>query len=54
MLVYSIASGHSKKSTFIIIPKPNKASCDLPKSFHPIILFNMFGKLIEKVIGNKL
>jgi len=33
-----------------IIPKPNKASYDLPKSFHPIILLNTLEKLINKAI----
>jgi len=35
----------------IIIPKPNKAFYDSPpKTFKPIVLLNMLGKLIEKVI----
>ena len=38
----------------VIIPKPNKMSYDMPKSFRPIMLFNILGKLIEKVIGDKL
>ena len=38
----------------IIIPKPNKTSYDLPKSFRPIVLLNTVGKLIEKVIGERL
>jgi len=38
----------------VIIPKPNKPSYDLPKSFHPIVLLNTLGKLIEKVIGERL
>ena len=38
----------------IIIPKPNKESYDSSKSFRPIVLLNMIGKLIEKVIGEKL
>ena len=39
---------------FIIIPKPNKALYDTPKIFRPIVLLNMLGKLIEKVIGERL
>ena len=35
----------------IIIPKPNKSSYDSPKLFRPIILLNMLGKLMKKVIG---
>ena len=38
----------------IIIPKPNKESYNSPKSFQPIILLNTLGKLIKKVIGNRL
>jgi len=38
----------------IIILKLNKISCDSPKSFWPIILINILGKLIEKVIGRRL
>ena len=42
---------HFKMSTTIIIPKPNKQSYDNPKAFHPIVLLNTLGKLIEKVIA---
>jgi len=45
---------HFKSSTTIIIPKPNKPSYNSSKSFRPIILLNTLGKLIEKVIGNRL
>ena len=38
----------------IIILKLNKISCDSPKSFWLIILINILGKLIEKVIGRRL
>ena len=40
--------------TSIIIPKPNKTSYDTLKTFRPIVLLNMLGKLIEKVIGKRL
>jgi len=43
-----------KVSTSIIISKPNKKLYDFPKSFRPIILLNMIGKLIEKVISKRL
>jgi len=43
-----------KTSLSIIISKPNKASYDSPKIFWPIILLNILGKLIEKVIGKRL
>ena len=38
----------------IVISKPNKQLYDFPKSFRPIILLNMLGKLIEKVTGERL
>ena len=41
-------------STTIIIPKPNKALYDSPKMFRPIVLLNILGKHIEKVIGDRL
>jgi len=43
-----------KVSTTIIIPKPNKLSYDSPKAFRPIVLLNTLGKLIEKVIAERL
>jgi len=43
-----------KISTTIVIPKPNKSSYDMPKFFRPIILLNTLGKLIEKVISDRL
>ena len=45
---------HFKSSTTIIILKPNKKSYDSPKFFQPIILLNILGKLIKKVIGKHL
>jgi len=47
-------SSHFKKSTTVIIPKPNKASYNSSKLFRPIVLLNMLGKLIEKVISKRL
>ena len=43
-----------KKSLFIIISKLNKFSYNILKAFHPIVLLNMLGKLIEKVISSRL
>ena len=43
-----------KMSLSIIIFKPNKASYDSPKMFQPIVLLNILGKLIEKVISKRL
>ena len=45
---------HFKTSTSIIIPKPNKELDNSPKAFRPIVLLNIIGKLIEKVIGEQL
>jgi len=45
---------HFKMSNFIIIPKPNKVSCDSLKMFRPIVLLNTLCKLIKKVIGERL
>ena len=41
---------HFKRSTTVVIPKPNKKSYNSPKAFRPIILLNTASKLIEKVI----
>jgi len=41
---------HFKRSTIVVIPKPNKKSYDSPKAFRPITFLNTAGKLIEKVI----
>jgi len=38
----------------IIIPKPNKLAYNTPKIFHPIVLLNTLGELIEKVISIRL
>jgi len=43
-----------KESTSVIILKPNKTSYNTPKLFRPIVLLNTMGKLIEKVISNRL
>ena len=43
-----------KCSSTVIIPKPNKKTYDQPKSFCPIVLLNTLGKLIEKVVVERL
>jgi len=43
-----------KYSSTVIILKPNKMSYDQPKSFHPIVLLNTLGKLIEKIIAERI
>ena len=43
-----------KISTTIVIPKPNKILYNSPKVFRPIILLNTLGKLIERVIDERL
>ena len=45
---------HFKSSNTVVIPKPNKNNYNFPKSFCPIVLLNTTGKLIEKVISNRL
>jgi len=45
---------HFKKSTSIIIFKPNKVFYDSLETFYSIILLDMLGKLIEKVISERL
>ena len=43
-----------KSTSTVIIPKLNKDLYSTPKSFHLIVLLNTTGKLIEKVISNRL
>ena len=43
-----------KISTMVVILKPNKKLYNSPKSFRSIVLLNTVGKLIEKVIGERL
>jgi len=43
-----------KISSTIVISKPNKMSYDQLKAFRPIVLLNTLGKLIEKVIAERL
>jgi len=43
-----------KSSSLIIIPKPNKISYNSSKLFCLIVLLNILGKLINKVIGERL
>ena len=38
----------------VVILKPNKLAYDQPKSFFSIILLNTLGKLIEKVVAERL
>ena len=45
---------HFKSSNMMVIPKPNKNTYNSPKSFCPIVLLNTTGKLIKKVISNRL
>src|SRR3954462_13990887 len=43
-----------KESMSVIIPKPGKPSYSAPKAFRPIVLLNTLGKLIEKMISNRI
>ena len=45
---------HFKMLSMVIISKPNKMSYNSPKSFQLIILLNTTGKLVEKIIGERL
>jgi len=45
---------HFKISNTIVIPKPNKKSYDSSKLFRLIVLLNTIGKLIKKVIEERL
>jgi len=47
-------SSHFKKSSSIIISKPNKSLYNISKAFCPIVFLNILGKLIKKVISNRL
>ena len=40
--------------TTIVIPKPNKSLYNHLKAFRPIVLLNTLGKLIEKVVAERL
>ena len=43
-----------KKSMSIIIPKPNKSLYNTSKTFQSIVFLNTVGKLIKKVISNRI
>ena len=45
---------HFKMSLLIIILKPNKVAYNSPKVFQLIIFLNILGKLIEKIISERL
>ena len=47
-------SNHFKRSSTVIISKPNKPAYDNLKSFRSIVLLNTLGKLIKKVITERL
>ncbi|PPQ94129.1 hypothetical protein CVT25_007914 [Psilocybe cyanescens] len=45
---------HFKESMSVIIPKLNKPSYSAPKAFRPIVLLNTVGKLVEKMLSNRI
>jgi hypothetical protein len=53
-----LQSGHwpvkFKASTTVFIPKLGKPLYDTPKSFCPIVLLNTLGKMLEKMLSNRL
>jgi len=52
--MYKLRALYFKILTSIIISKPNKALYDISKMFRPIVLLNILGKLIKKVIDKRL
>ncbi|CAA7267765.1 unnamed protein product [Cyclocybe aegerita] len=46
--------GMFKELLSVIVPKPNKPSYAVPKAFRPIVLLITFGKLIKKMIANRI
>ena len=45
---------HFKQSVSVIIPKPNKPDYTIPKAYRPIALLNTLGKLLTKILANRL
>ncbi|KAF8689725.1 hypothetical protein AX14_003194 [Amanita brunnescens Koide BX004] len=45
---------HFKDSYSVIIPKPNKPDYTIPKAYRPIALLNTMGKLLTKILANRL
>ncbi|KAI0991845.1 hypothetical protein K3495_g16342, partial [Podosphaera aphanis] len=43
-----------KESTTIVLRKPQKPRYDTPKSYRPIALLNTMGKLLEKIVANRI
>ena len=43
-----------KDSISVIIPKPNKPDYSVPKAYRPIALLNTLGKLLTKILANRL
>ncbi|KAF8698521.1 hypothetical protein AX14_001126 [Amanita brunnescens Koide BX004] len=43
-----------KESVSVIIPKPKKTDYTVPKAYRPIALLNTMGKLLTKVLANRM
>jgi hypothetical protein len=51
---YEYCPDFMKESTTMVHPKPQKKDYDTAKSYRPIILLNTFGKLMEKIISDRM
>ncbi|KAI1001176.1 hypothetical protein K3495_g7023 [Podosphaera aphanis] len=43
-----------KESTTVVLRKPQKPRYDTPKAYRPIALLNTMGKLLEKLVANRI
>ncbi|KAI0994438.1 hypothetical protein K3495_g13742, partial [Podosphaera aphanis] len=43
-----------KESITVVLRKPQKPSYDTPKAYRPIALLNTMGKLLEKLVANRI
>jgi hypothetical protein len=43
-----------QQATTVIVPKPGKPNYSIPKAYRPVALLNCVGKILEKLIANRL